>query len=93
MAKVSGAKPSANNMPKSEHDVKDLLKVLWAKAEGINSQACLDHSNMARASQPGVAVGRCCGWMVLDYTSTFSALGALEAIHWHRSHPSGIHHG
>ena len=39
----SGAKPSPNNMPISEHDVQDLHKVPWAKAEGIERQARLDH--------------------------------------------------
>ena len=39
---VPGAKPSPNNMPVSWYDVQDLQQVLWARAEGIERDICLD---------------------------------------------------
>ena len=39
---VPGAKLSPNNMLVSWYDVQDLQQVLWAKAEGIERQTCLD---------------------------------------------------
>ena len=39
---VPGAKPSPNNMPVSWYDVRDLQRVLWAKAEGIERRTRLD---------------------------------------------------
>ena len=37
-----GAKPSPNNMPVSEHDVRTLQQVLWAKVEGFERRTRLD---------------------------------------------------
>ena len=39
---VPGAKFSLNNMPVSWYDIQDLQQVLWARAEGIEQQTCLD---------------------------------------------------
>ena len=48
--KFCGAKPSPKNMPVSEHDVRNLQHILWAKAEGFEPRIRLDLLNKTKGN-------------------------------------------